>query len=64
MWNSAGGNLPTIAGGLGDIVQGRIADISAELVAAVPDAAHPGDYLGYQVLLARDADGVWRITGM
>lgn len=64
MWNSAGGNLPTIAGGLGDIVQGRIADISAELVAAVPDAAHPGDYLGYQVLLGRDADGVWRITGM
>ncbi len=64
MWASAGGNLPTIAAGLGDIVQGRIADVSAELVAAVPDVSNPGDYLGYQVLLARDTTGVWRIAGM
>jgi hypothetical protein len=64
MWNSAGGNLPTIAAALGDIVQGKIADISAELIAAVPDTAHPGDFLGYHVLLARDSAGVWRITGM
>lgn len=64
MWTAAGGNLPTIATGLGDIALGRIADISAELTMAVPDDANPGEYLGFPVLLARDATGVWRITGM
>jgi len=64
MWTAAGGNLPTIATGLGDIALGRIADISAELTMAVPDDANPGEYLGFPVMLARDATGVWRITGM
>jgi len=64
IWAAAGNNLPTIATGLGDIALGRIADISAELTMAVPDDANPGDYLGFPVLLARDATGVWRINGM
>lgn len=64
MWTAAGGSLSTIAAGLGDIVLGQIADISAELTMAVPDDANPGDYPGFPVLLARDATGVWRITGM
>lgn len=64
MWTSAGGNLPTIATGLGDIALGRISDISAELTMAVPDDMNPGEYLGFPILLARDASGVWRITGM
>ena len=64
MWSSAGGNLPTIATGLGDIALGRISDITAELTMAVPDDANPGEFLGFPVLLARDNTGVWRITGM
>lgn len=64
IWTSAGGNLPTIAASLGDIVKGQISDNSAELMAAVPDDQRPGDFLGFTVALERDPLGVWRISGL
>ncbi len=64
LWTSLGSNLPTIAATLGEVTLGQIADVSAEFFVSIPDAANPGDFLGFPVLFTRGSDGVWRIYGM
>ncbi len=64
IWNSLGANLPTVAGELGDLVQGQLSSASAELVMAMPKPGMPGSFIGYPVLFARDATGVWRVIAL
>lgn len=64
-WTSASASLPTVAANLGTIADGTIgSDGSAELLVTQPDPARPGEFLGFRIALDRDADGVWRISGM
>jgi hypothetical protein len=62
LWTELGTNLPTVAGRLGEIIDGQISDVAAEVMTAVADT--PGEFLGYPIQLRRGSDGVWRISGM
>ncbi|MBK7042729.1 MAG: hypothetical protein IPH50_02935 [Rhodanobacteraceae bacterium] len=46
------------------MVQGQLSSASAELVMAMPKPGMPGSFIGYPVLFARDATGVWRVIAL
>ena len=64
IWNDLGAGLTNAANQLGDIVDGQISDVTAEMLVAVPDPAVLGDFFGFPVVLRRGTDGVWRISEM
>jgi len=64
LFDFQGSALATRAAKLGVIVGGQISDISAELQAATPNPSVPGAFLSFPILFARDASGVWRISGL
>lgn len=64
LWSSLGAQLPTIAGQLGTIFDGRMSLGETELMIARPITGQPGQSRVYRVQLVRDANGVWRIQAM
>jgi len=64
MWTGMGTGLPTAAQSLGDIVDGRFSNESAELVIARPNVGLPLTSRIYLIQLARGVDGIWRIDAM
>jgi hypothetical protein len=64
LWNDLGAGLTSTANQLGDIVDGQISDVTAEMLVAVPDPAVVGEFFGFPVVLRRGTDGVWRISEM
>jgi Glucodextranase, domain B len=59
---SLGANLASAGNPMGEIVDGQIADVTAEFMVAVPDPAIPGEFFGFPVHFRRSSDGVWRIA--
>ena len=64
IWTDLGANLAATANQLGEIVDGQIADTTAEFLVAIPDPAVPGEFFGFPVIFRRADDGVWRISEM
>lgn len=64
LFSFQGPALATRSAKLGVIVGGQISDVSAELQAATPNPNVPGEFLSSPILFARDASGVWRISGL
>lgn len=64
LWTDLGANLTATASQLGEIVDGQISDVTAEMMVAIPDPAVPGEFFGFPVIFRRGPDGVWRISEM
>ena len=59
-----GANGATMAGRLGEIVDGTIGQDFAQLVLAKPREGQPGRFRSSPLQFSRDGDGVWRISAL
>lgn len=63
-WTAIKPQLPSIAGKLGTIIDGRFSRNEAELLLARPNPEEPGTSQAFRMQWSRGGDGVWRIGAM
>ncbi|MBB5209333.1 hypothetical protein [Chiayiivirga flava] len=63
-WTSIAPQLPSIAGTLGTIIDGRFSSTEAELLLARPIEGQPGQSNAFRMQWSVGTDGVWRIDAM